>query len=275
MTHYDIIRSLTSADEKDIIPSYDGFLSYGYFIKNQNIVFKFRKHPDVSYKNEAFLLDFLGKESFPIKLQSVFYAPEDDSFLALRAVEGTSLEHISLSDEEKSRIGEHLGKFLLQLHALKPETENFCPLDAEIGAWQERYESSKTILSEYFTEAEISRLDDFAFKEAPEILDSLGADYVFSHADLGEGNIFYDEKGGIGVIDFNESCYIDRAADFMDIEDDVITASVLDAYNADSVLRKKVKIRRLIRPLFVIGTYSSRGREAVEKYIQKIRTSLL
>lgn len=58
-------------------------------------------------------------------------------------------------------------------------------------------------------------------------------------------------------------------------EKDIIAASMLDSYNADTILREKVRIRRLIRPLFVIGTYSTCEKETTEKYIKKIKATLL
>ena len=117
-------------------------------------------------------------------------------------------------------------------------------------------------------------MDEFVMQEMPERLLGLGEKMVFSHGDLGLGNIFVEESK-IGVIDFNESCYLDEAADFMDFEDDRLCTEVLDAYGADELLREKVMIRRVVRPMFVIGTYRDRSEEEILRFVDRIRRWLV
>lgn len=74
---------------------------------------------------------------------------------------------------------------------------------------------------------------------------------------------------------FNESCYLDEAADFMDFEDDRLCTEVLDAYGADELLREKVMIRRVVRPMFVIGTYRDRSEEEILRFVDRIRRWLV
>ena len=76
----------------------------------------------------------------------------------------------------------------------------------------------------------------FIYSVVPEKLSSLGEKMVFSHGDLGMGNIFVDNGDKIGIIDFSESVYLDEAADFMDIEDDGLCEEVLQSYGADENL---------------------------------------
>ena len=64
----------------------------------------------------------------------------------------------------------------------------------------------------------------------------------------------------MGIIDFNESCYPDEAADFMDVGDERICAEMPEQYGADAVLRRKVAIRRRGRPL-VVQPYLRHGRK--------------
>lgn len=68
---------------------------------------------------------------------------------------------------------------------------------------------------------------------------------VYSHGDLGDGNIFVDDGGKVGIIDFSEMCYFDEAGDFMDVSNEELRAAMLDAYGADDALRKKVRLRVL------------------------------
>ena len=114
-------------------------------------------------------------------------------------------------------------------------------------------------------------MNNFVYLTAPARLSSLGENMVFSHGDLGMGNIFADNNDKIGIIDFSESVYLDEAADFMDIEDDRLCQEVLNAYNADNTLREKVAIRRAFRPMFVIGTYRDRPENEIMRFVNKIR----
>ena len=275
MDNIEIVKRLTKVNSEEIHVSDDGFLSTGYVIRNGEIIFKFKKHPDVSYENEIRLLDFLNSENLNVNLQRVGWISPDDSYVGLYGVKGKAAEHLSLSDEEKLSVGRQLGVFLKKLHFLSPDRTGSFSVEEEISAWQKRFLKSAKIMTEYFTSEEMEKLHSFVFEKAPKELTALGEKQVFSHADLGEGNIFLDDNGKVGVIDFNESAYADEAADFMDIEDDSICNALLEAYGADDTLREKVKIRRLIRPLFVIETYSQRGQKAVEKYIDRIRQTLL
>lgn len=275
MNHYELIESLTSVKQEEIAFSDNGFLSYGYIIGDGEIIFKFKKNPSVSYTNEIELLNYLNAQDFNINLQKVAYVSPDDSYVGLYGVKGFCIENKELSEEIKASIGTQTGAFLKKLHILNPETNNLCSLSFELSAWQERFEKSLSVISRYFTEKETEALKRFMLEEVPEKLLSLGERYVFSHADLGEGNIFLDSGNKVGVIDFNESGYADEAADFMDIEDDTICEYALESYGADEVLREKVKIRRLLRPLFVIETYAVRGDAAVQKYIKRIKKTLI
>lgn len=274
MNHYDIIEKLTGRSKEEIVFSDNGFLSYGYIIGDGEIIFKFKKNSSVSYKNEVELLNYLNGQNFNINLQKVAYVSPDDSFVGIYGVKGVCIENKELSPEAKTEIGKSLGEFLKKLHSLKPDCNNRYSLQFEITAWQERFLKSMDIIKRYFTGTEMEKLKSFMLETAPGKLLALGEKAVFSHADLGEGNIFLDSNGTVGVIDFNESGYADEAADFMDIEDDTICESALTSYGADEVLREKVRLRRLIRPLFVVETYAIRGDEAAVKYIEQIKKGI-
>lgn len=131
------------------------------------------------------------------------------------------------------------------------------------------------MLNEYFSDLEIARLDKIFLQIAPEKLNQLGEKLVFSHGDLGDGNILIDKVGKVGIIDFSEMYYLDEAADFMDVSSDDLRKLMLNYYDADDTLRKKVRIRVLLRPLFVLGDYAKRrGTAHVQKLIERVRSLL-
>lgn len=105
-----------------------------------------------------------------------------------------------------------------------------------------RYIKAKKTLAKYFNSEELVHIDKLMMGEMPHTLHELGEKLVFSHADLGDGNIFIDSDGKIGLIDFNEAGYIDEASDFMDITDDALCSVMLDIYGADENLRRKVEM---------------------------------
>lgn len=265
-----IIKQLTGVPSDQIKLADDGFWSRGYVINDGRIVFKFKKSPEVSYKTEVEALNFINSLELGVNTQKVGWISPDDSYLGIYGVVGQSLE--ALEDPDYTDISKQFANFLHQLHRARPENANTIAQDAEIVAWQERYQESHNILSEYFSDTEIARLDKFFLQVAPKRLKELGEKLVFSHGDLGDGNIFVDEKGKVGIIDFSEMHYLDEAADFMDVSSDRFRQLTLDSYEADSTLREKVHIRVLLRPLFVLGDYANRGNIAhVQKLIERIK----
>ena len=113
-------------------------------------------------------------------------------------------------------------------------------------------------------------------EEMPSQLKMLGENLVLSHGDLGGGNLLVDDQGKVGIIDFSEMLCLDEAADFMDTRDDDICQAMLDAYGAGGNLRRKVFIRRLIRPIFVIGTYAfDERKKETDLLAEQIRKTIL
>lgn len=268
-----IVRQLTGAEGNSIQLSDDGFLSRGYVVDGGRMVFKFKRSPDVSYKNEIRILNYINTLNLGINLQRVGWKPEDDSYLGLYGILGQPLTKLNMTPAQKQDAGRQLGLFLKKLHAAKPEGGIVFGLEDEIRAWGERFILGKPVLEKYFSAEELWHISEFILREAPDELRALGENLVFSHSDLGDGNILVDDSGRIGVIDFNSAGLLDEAADFMDIGDDGLLEEMLLYYGANETLRKKVSLRRSLCPMFVIGTYAyaGRGEAAVRKCIQKIQ----
>jgi len=265
-----IIERLTGVSSARIKLANDGFWSRGYIIDGGKIVFKFKKAPEVSYRTEIKALEFVNSLALGVNLQKVGWAAPDDAYLGLYGIVGQSLETASHFDNQE--VARQLATALRKLHQAQPSDVEVLTQDAEVAAWQKRYQKSHTALENCFTREEIARLDDFFLRTAPEKLAALGEKLVFSHGDLGDGNILLDDSGKVGIIDFSEMYYLDEAADFMDVSSDALRAAMLDAYGADEVLREKVRLRVLLRPLFVLGDYARRGdQEHLKKLVDRIR----
>lgn len=268
-----IIKQLTGFDSDQIKLANDGFWSRGYVINNGEIVFKFKKSPEVSYKTEIKALNFVNSLNLSVNLQKVGWISSDDTYLGVYGVVGRSLNTLTIPNY--TNIGEQLANFLHQIHRAHPKNANTMTQENEITIWRERYQKSHDFLAIYFSDAEITRLDSFFLQSAPNTLHKLGEKLVFSHGDLGDSNILVDENGKIGVIDFSEMLYLDEAADFMDVGSDRLRQVMLKRYKADDVLKEKVRIRILLRPLFVLGDYARRGdKTQVKKIISRIKELL-
>lgn len=267
------IEQLTGVSPDQIKLADDGFWSRGYVIDNGRIVFKFKKSPEVKYEPEIKALEFINSLDLDINTQKVGWLSPDDSYLGIYGVIGQSLD--SLPNPDYRNIGKQLASVLQKLHQAHPKNAEVFTLDKELIAWQERYQRSHDELADCFSEEEIALFDEFVFETIPTRLKKLGENIVYSHGDLGDGNIFIDDKGKVGIIDFSEMCYFDEAGDFMDVSNEELRTAMLDAYGADDALREKVRLRVLVRPFIVFGDYAKRGdTEQVEQLVAKMKRSL-
>ena len=264
----EFVSKLTGVAPEKIEFSDDGFLSRGYIIDGGHIVFKFKKWPEISYKNEIKTLRTISSLDLGASLQSVGWTSDADEYLGLYGIVGETIK------KNPSGFGEQIGKFLKNLHAVDFKDARTVSLENEFSIWTGRFSRSKDVLARYFSIEEIKRMEEFVNVTAKKELKALGEKPVFSHGDFCLGNIFVDNTGKIGIIDFSEAGYLDEAADFMDMEDDELCKKVLDTYGADETLRQKVAIRRAAHPMFTIGTYRDREESEREYFVNKIKAWL-
>lgn len=252
----------------------DGFLSRGFVIDNGRLVFKFPRNEKVKYDVEIEILNFINSLNLGVNLQKVAYINNNNEYLGIYGVLGKSLEEFDFTNKEKV-IGQQLGTFLKKLHSIKTTKGITCGLKEEIEAWQQRVKKIDSFISLNFTEQEKQKIDFLMYNYVPNKLNQLGECLVFSHGDLGDGNIYIDSENRIGIIDFNEAGMFDESADFMDISSDNICNEILKSYNANSILREKVELRRDIRPLIVLKSYIERGdKEIIQKIVEKIKQTI-
>lgn len=269
-----IVSNLTGVNRQAIKFSDDGFLSRGYIIDDGRIVFKFKKWPEISYQNEVKTLNFINSLNLGVPLQKVGWTSPQDDYLGIYGIVGKSIKSAALTSEESDDYGKQIGLLLKTLHSVNFPKANTISLEQEFTIWQNRFERSKDVLSQYFTPDEIAKMHDFIYVAAPKKLKSYGENPVFSHGDFCMSNIFVDFESKICAIDFSESAYRDEATDFMDMENDALCEKALDAYEASDTLRKKVAIRRTAHPMFTIGTYRDRPESELNYFVTKIRTWL-
>lgn len=267
----EIVKYLAEVNSDRITFSDRGAFSRCYLIDGGKKVFKFKKREDVNYDNERTILKYLKDKSLGVEIQSVGWEDEAGRFLGLFGVTGTSVKDLKLSKSEKTQLANKLANFINEIQKLNPKNVTLNHLNEEIKIWQERFKRSLPILKLHFSESEILRIKNYMTKEMPKELSGLGEKLVFSHGDLWENNIFINKDNKIGIIDFSDSGYYDEAAELMYFEDDELCKMILDGLNADEVLRKKVKIRRLAKAMFIISAYVDKPEEEYIKYIEYIK----
>lgn len=267
---------MPKSSENNIVTFSDkGSYSHCCIINAGEIVFKFKKRPGVNYENEAKILNLLKDENLGVKIQTVGWSDHLSDYIGLYGIKGKAINELELTEPEKSKIAKSLAEFLKNLHAKTPENLNKTSLDEEISAWQERFTRSEKALEKYLTESELRKAKNLILTQVPEKLKQLGEKPVFSHGDFWENNIFLDENNNLGVIDFSDAGYYDEAADFTYLESDSLAEKILDYYDADETLREKVRLRRLIKPMFVISAYlNSENTPTLKSYAAKIKNML-
>lgn len=269
-----IIQSLIGDNHKIKVKE-DGFISRGFVVDNGKLVFKFPRRADVSYETEIDNLNYINSLDLSVNLQKVAFSSEINEYLGIYGVIGNSLEEIKLSEDEQRKVGKQLGLFLKKLHQIKEHNGLPCTLKAEIEAWQNRVKFVNDFIAKTFSSKEQEIINTLMFEYMPIKLNGLGENLVFSHGDLGDGNVFVDENLKVGVIDFNESGLLDEAGDFMDISSDIIREEMLNAYGSTQDLREKVQIRRDIRSLIVLKPYLTRNNpQVISELVGNIRQTL-
>lgn len=269
-TELALAAALSGVPEDRFTLADDGFFSRGYVAEGGRVVFKFPKASGVDYRQEIRMLDYLNTLPLGLSIQRVGWRDEQNRYLGLYGVEGRPLERLSLTPALRESLGEQLGRFLRALHRAEPDFARPLGQEDELAAWTRRYRAGRSILAGRFSARECARMDEFFLKEGPERLDRLGQRLVFSHGDLGDGNILMDQAGRAGVIDFSEALLLEEAADFMDLGDEGLCRAALQSCGAQADLREKVALRRAMRPFFVLETYAPRGEAALEPHLQKI-----
>ena len=253
----------------------DGFISRGFVVDNGKLVFKFPRKNDVQYKTEIENLNYINSLNLGVNLQKVAYTSSTNEYLGIYGVLGDSLEDVALNEQEEKSVGKQIGAFLKRLHAIKGHSGKPCLLKDEISAWQNRVECVQGFINKTFSKKEQQLISVLMFDYVPRRLNELGENLVFSHGDLGDGNVFIDENRKVGLIDFNESGLLDEAADFMDLSSDEIREEMLNEYGASKELREKVEIRRDLRPLIVLKPYLTRNNpDVINSLVCRIKQTL-
>ncbi|MCL2766289.1 MAG: aminoglycoside phosphotransferase family protein, partial [Peptococcaceae bacterium] len=215
----EIVKRLTGVDDMNrIIINEIGWTSRTYIIDGGKIVFKFPRNAKFreECQHEITALKLIKKQTFNLSIPILNWTTEDNSYFGFYGVLGRPLREVidSLSDEKKIEIGTQIGIFLRQLHEIvvcgdiKTQT-----LEEQALEYQNWYRKGRYLLTDYFNEAELQRIEEFFTHEVPNCM--VGAnELVFCHGDLDYNNTLIDSETQVGIIDFGDGGLYDRSQDF-------------------------------------------------------------
>jgi len=275
-----IVKSLAGADSDQIQLNDSGWTSRVYVIDNGRLVFKFPRTESVKkeYVQEIKIYKLLEQLQIHLQVPKLRWTHPHNDYFGYEGIVGTQFtsQVTSLSEEEKSKLGNDIGEFLRQLHKLNLDDPHVMNVEDEIRQAKEKYAGCSPTLHERFSTEEIARLDSFINELMPATMRQLGQDTALCHGDLGYWNLLIKDDGLLGAIDFGDIGYYDRSKDFCGLQDRAILDAALETYGDNAILRQKIDIRQKFLPFFDLQYFAaSQNEQATNETLTKIRTALL
>lgn len=274
------VRDLVGADDATPIERVEiGWTSRVYLVKQGEYVVKFPRFENVKqeYTREIALLRQLEACDLPVDVPRILWTSPEQAYMGYAGVVGTSFDQLAPDSSVESRLalGAKLGEFFKQLHAMQPAGAVTMTLEEEIAEMQYKYGLGAKVFARDFSAAERQQLDALVHDILPAALREAGADYAFCHGDLGYWNMVVGEGGALGIIDFGDSGYYDRAKDFAALEDADLRDEALRVYGADDALRQRIAIRRRVLPIVDLPFYvGKQDEEGIAAKVRQIRAIL-
>lgn len=273
-----LIKTLTGVDEKQIVFNSVGWTSRVYLIDNGRIVFKFARNKKElpNFKYEIEVMKLLKSEEFCLNIPQINWCGQNNEYIGFHGVYGKALQPEMINTftiKQKESLGKQIGLFLKQLHQLQGQVHPIFGTDAEqIKEYQSNLIKAENVFKEFFTESEMKSIMLLFMETAPKRLNELGQDLVFCHGDFGYNNILIDQNFSVGVIDFGDAGLSDRSKDFVDLDDDIVLKSALDAYGGDDILLEKILIWQKLLPIFLMLFYIDRKEnDGIVECVSKIK----
>ena len=281
----EIVKGLTGAnDESRIEKNEIGWTSRAYIIDGGKIVFKFPRNKKFreECKREVAALKLIREQKFDLNVPVLNWTTEDNTYFGFYGVCGKPLREVigDLSDEQKIEFGTQIGDFLRQLHGIndcgdvKAQT-----LEEQALEYQNWYREGRDLLTQYFSEPELAKIDDFFDHEVPASMVGT-SELVFCHGDLDYNNTLIDNNKHVGVIDFGDAGLYDRSQDFRGMDDEVLLESMMKAYGSDEVISKTAaettsKMIDVLNLIYCIENNYIDGVDNIENCLKQVRIKIL
>ena len=281
----EIVKRLTGVgDESRIEINEIGWTSRVYIIDGGKIVFKFPRNAKFrnECKHEVAALKMLKEQPFCLSVPVLNWTAEDNSYFGFYGVEGVPLREVidGLSEQQKIEIGTQIGRFLRQLHGIKNYGNmKSQTLEEQSLEYQDWYRKGRDLLKEFFSEAELTRIDDFFENEVPNCMVG-GGELVFCHGDLDYNNTLIDNENRVGIIDFGDAGLYDRSQDFRGMDDEILRESMVKACGGDEVISKTVaqttsKMIDVLNLIYCIENKFYDGVDNVDNCLKQVKLKIL
>jgi aminoglycoside phosphotransferase len=178
--------------------------------------------------------------------------------LGYEGIVGVEFDSVSgtITPDHQRAVGHSIGIFLKQLHQLDLKEPHVMTVDDEIAQFQAKYEASLSVIRQEFSKDEQAKVSAFIYNDMPENMRQLGSDSALCHGDLGYWNIILKADGKIGIIDFGDVGYYDRAKDFCGLQDATMLNAAIEAYGDSELLRQRIAIRQKAIPFLELQYYA-------------------
>lgn len=276
-----ILKQLTGADDNQIKVSETGWTSRVYIIDDGKVVFKFPRNAKYreECKQEVAVLNLLKGRAFSLSIPILNWISTDNTYFGFWGVEGKPLGEVigGLSKQQKVEIGTQLGDFLQQLHGIKDYGDIKAQTLAEQAKeYQDWFLKGRDLLKDYFSEVELSTIDNFFWNEVPESMTGTG-ELVFCHGDLDYNNVLINSKNQVGVIDFGDARLYDRSQDFRGIDDEIIREAMIKAYGGSEVISRAAAAAssKMIDVLNMIYCIEQNDLAGTNDSLKRIRSKIL
>lgn len=258
-----------------------GWDSRVYSFDNGKYFFKFPRSEKIQrrYKYEIAAIKSLADMHTRTVQPKILWEHPEDAYFGYEGVSGSPLSELigSLDVTQKQAIGQALGDFLKQFHAVKLPGARTVSLGDESKQIQRWYEDYRPTIIQHFTDNEQKRLHKLVYEIWPAKLLELSSDPVLSHGDLHFENILYGQNGAVGIIDFGDVAYYDRSKDFLELDNDqLVFKPLLKVYGYDDPrLMEKIAVRQNMIQVINLGFHAGKGDSAnTEITVNKIKRYL-
>jgi aminoglycoside phosphotransferase len=273
------VQALTGADMDQIKYNEIGWTSRVYVVSGGRFVVKFPRKERVKseYKQEVKIYKLLEQIDTDIQVPKLRWSHPDNEYLGYEGIVGVEFDSVSgtITTDHQRTIGHSIGIFLKQLHQLTLDEPHVMTVDDEIAQFQAKYEASLSVIRQEFSKDEQTKVSAFIYNDMPENMRQLGSDPALCHGDLGYWNIILKEDGKIGIIDFGDVGYYDRAKDFCGLQDATMLNAAIEAYGDSELLRQRIAIRQKAIP-FLDLQYYAEGKDMakIQETIEAIKVGL-
>ncbi|MBP9782030.1 aminoglycoside phosphotransferase family protein [Candidatus Woesebacteria bacterium] len=274
-----LVTKLVNCTNEDIELNTVGWTSRVYIVDKGTYVFKFPRTEKVKkeYEQEIRILKLLENIGCSIQIPKIRWVGDKYDYLGYEGVAGQTIDLVidRLSPTEKTNIGQQVGKFLIQLHAVELVGAPTITIQDEILQFQKSYQAAALAFADRFTSDEQAKLKTLVYETMPATISELGSDLALCHGDLGYWNLILNDQNKVGAIDFGDIGYYDKSKDFLGMEDKEMLNAALAVYGDNDILRQKIAFRQRLVPLLDLAYFIENNNEQrTAQTIEKIRAAL-